>query len=82
MQIANAQIAGALGGGSMWQRMANAAAGAEVAGRTATLLTGIQAISRVTAVTGAGATGYSFGARVNVATRAVYQTWQQGGASP
>jgi len=81
-QIANAQIAGALGGGSMWQRMANAAAGAEVAGRTAALRTGMQAVSRVTAVAGAAATGYSIGARVNAATRAVYQTWQQGGASP
>ena len=81
-QIANAQIAGALGGGNMWQRMANAAAGAEVARRTATLRTGMQAIGRVTAIAGAWATGYSIGARVNAATRAVYQTWQQGGTSP
>ena len=81
-QIANAQIAGALGGGGIWQRMGNAAAGARVAGRTAALRTGMQAVSKITAVVGVGATGYSIGARVNAATRALYQTWQNNRVSP
>lgn len=77
-QIANAPLAGVLGGGSMLQRMATAAVAAENAGRTAVVLSGLHAVSTTTAVVGAGATGYSIGARLNGAVQAAYRTFQEG----
>jgi len=53
-QIANAPLAGVLGGGSMLQRMATAAVAAENAGRTAVVLSGLHAVSTTTAVVGCG----------------------------
>ena len=77
-QIANAPLAGVFGGGSMLQRMAMAVVAAENAGRTAVVLSGLHAVSATTSVVGAGATGYSIGARLNGAVQAAYRTFQEG----
>jgi len=60
---------------SEWQRLPLAA---ENAGRTAVVLSGLHAVSTTTAVVGAGATGYSIGARLNGAVQAAYRTFQEG----
>ena len=79
-QIANAPLAGVLGGGSMLQRMATAAVAAENAGRTAVVLSGLHAVSTTTAVVGCGCNRilYSIGARLNGAVQAAYRTFQEG----
>ncbi|GEM_PF-2137565 len=62
--IRNAPIAGAVGGGSILQRQAAASAAARSATRIGAMRGGLAALSRWTGIIGAGATGFSLGARL------------------
>lgn len=76
-QIANARIAGALRGGNIFSREAAANAGARIASRTAILWTGLRATGAISSIIGAGATGYSIGARINAAGHAFFRSLNQ-----
>jgi len=69
-QIANSKIQGALEGGDILSRLNAANEGARTAARTTALRNGMQVTGAVSSVIGAGATGYSVGARLNAAVRA------------
>jgi RHS repeat-associated protein len=75
-QIRNAPIEGAMTGGSVWDRMASASEAARTAERTNRLLGTMNTVGKAAAAVTAFSTGYSVGARINVAVRAVVAAWR------